>query len=101
MADISTEEEGLRADRLNFDYIGTTLIGYTKRSKALDKFQVLQALAGKCQHPVIAEGNFNTPELAAKAIQLGAHAVVVGSAITRPQLITRSFCSAVGAALNE
>ncbi|MDY3617940.1 N-acetylmannosamine-6-phosphate 2-epimerase [Agathobaculum sp.] len=99
MADISTKDEGLRADRMGFDYIGTTLIGYTKQSKTVDKFQVLQMLINQCKHPVIAEGNFSTPEQAAKAIHLGAHAVVVGSAITRPQVITRNFCTAVSAAL--
>ncbi|MCQ5130543.1 N-acetylmannosamine-6-phosphate 2-epimerase [Butyricicoccus faecihominis] len=100
MADISTAEEGLRADKLDFDYIGTTLIGYTTQSKGLDKFEVLRRLIAECRHPVIAEGNFNTPEQAAEAIRLGAHAVVVGSAITRPQLIARSFGDAVNAALN-
>lgn len=99
MADVSTAEEGLRADRLGFDYIGTTLVGYTAHSKGLDKFEVLRALIDSCRSPVIAEGNFSTPALAAKAIRMGAHAVVVGSAITRPQLITRSFCDAVTAAL--
>lgn len=99
MADISTAEEGLRADRFGFDYIGTTLVGYTAQSKDLDKFEVLRTLVRGCSHPVVAEGNFSTPEVAAKAIRTGAHAVVVGSAITRPQLITRSFFTAVDQAL--
>lgn len=95
MADISTVEEGLRADRLGFDFIGTTLIGYTDQSKNLDKFEVLEALIEQCKHPVIAEGNFNTPDVAAKAMDMGAYAVVVGSAITRPQCITRWFTDAI------
>ncbi|GLC78045.1 N-acetylmannosamine-6-phosphate 2-epimerase [Lacrimispora brassicae] len=95
MADISTEEEGLRADEMGFDFVGLTLLGYTPQSQGLDKFQVLQSLIAKCKHPVIAEGNFNTPEQAAKAIQLGAYAVVVGTAITRPQCITQRFAEAV------
>ena len=99
MADISTAEEGLRADRFGFDYIGTTLVGYTAQSKNLDKFEVLRTLVRGCSHPVVAEGNFSTPEIAAQAIRTGAHAVVVGSAITRPQLITRSFFTAVDQAL--
>lgn len=101
MADISTTEEGQRADLYGFDYIGTTLVGYTAHSKTADKFKVLHALAHSCYHPVIAEGNFSTPALAAKAIQTGAHAVVVGSAITRPQLIARGFADAVKAALRQ
>lgn len=95
MADISTEEEGLRADEIGFDFVGLTLLGYTPQSLGLDKFQVLQSLIAKCKHPVIAEGNFNTPEQAAKAIELGAYAVVVGTAITRPQCIARRFAEAV------
>jgi len=97
MADISTLEEGIRADCIGFDYIGTTLIGYTEQSKRLDKFEILKALIEKCQHPVIAEGNFNTPKEAASAKELGAYAVVVGSAITRPQYITKWFADAVNA----
>ena len=97
MADISTLEEGLRADRIGFDYIGTTLVGYTKQSKNVDKFVVLKELVAKCEHPVIAEGNFDVPKQAAKAIEMGAYAVVVGSAITRPQCITRKFFNAVNA----
>lgn len=90
-ADISTIEEGLRADELGFDYIGTTLVGYTDHSKEMNNFEVLKALVEKCKTKVIAEGNFDTPEKAKKAIEMGAHAVVVGSAITRPQLITKKF----------
>jgi len=90
-ADISTIEEGLRADELGFDYIGTTLVGYTDHSKEMNNFEVLKALVEKCKAKLIAEGNFDTPEKAKKAIEMGAHAVVVGSAITRPQLITKKF----------
>lgn len=95
MADISTLEEGIRADRMGIDYIGTTLIGYTEQSKNADKFDVLKKLIAMCQHPIIAEGNFNTPKEAAKAKEIGAYAVVVGSAITRPQIVTKWFADAV------
>lgn len=91
MADISTIEEGLRAGELGFHYVGTTLVGYTEQSKGLDNFEVLKALIEKCKGKIIAEGNFDTPEKARKALEYGAHAVVVGSAITRPQLITKKF----------
>lgn len=95
MADISTVEEGLRAAKLGFDYIGTTLVGYTKHSKAVNKFKVLETLINQSKAPVIAEGNFDTPEKAARAISMGAYAVVVGSAITRPQKIAKKFVDAV------
>ncbi len=96
MADISTYEEGIRADKLGFDYVGTTLVGYTEQSKGLEKFEVLEGLIKDCQNAkVIAEGNFNTPEQARKAIDMGAYCVVVGGAITRPQLITKTFTNAL------
>jgi len=97
MADVSTLEEGIRADRIGMDYIGTTLIGYTLQSQNLDRFSVLGGLLEKCRQPVIAEGNVNTPQEAARAMESGAYAVVVGSAITRPQCITRWFADAVNA----
>lgn len=96
MADISTYEEGIRAEKIGFHYIGTTLIGYTKHSKGIEKFEVLEKLIKDCKiAKVIAEGNFNTPEQARRAIDMGAYAVVVGSAITRPQLITKTFVDAL------
>ena len=95
MADISTAEEGLRADKMGFDFIGTTLVGYTEHSKGTDKYQVLEILIAQCKSFIIAEGNFNTPQDAAKAMKMGVHAVVVGSAITRPQVITRWFVEAI------
>lgn len=91
MADISTIEEGLRAGELGFHYVGTTLVGYTEHSKGMNNFEVLEALIKDCKAKVIAEGNFDTPEKARLSLEKGAHAVVVGSAITRPQLITKKF----------
>ncbi len=95
MADCSTIEEALHADELGFDFIGTTMVGYTPQSKN-DKieendFQILRTILTKVKHPVIAEGNINTPQKARRVIELGAFSVVVGSIITRPQLITKSF----------
>nr|WP_317359854.1 N-acetylmannosamine-6-phosphate 2-epimerase [uncultured Tyzzerella sp.] len=96
MADISTYEEGIRADKIGFQYVGTTLIGYTEQSKKIEKFEVLEKLIKDCKKAkVIAEGNFNTPEQAKRAIDMGAYSVVVGSAITRPQLITKTFADAL------
>lgn len=95
MADISTTEEGIRAEQLGFDYIGTTLVGYTEQSKGLNNFDVLKELISKCKTPIIAEGNFDTPEKSKLAMELGAYAVVVGGAITRPQLITKKFADEI------
>lgn len=99
MADCSTVEEALHADELGFDFIGTTMVGYTEQSKN-DKieendFEILRKILKQVKHRVIAEGNINTPEKAKHVIELGAFSVVVGSIITRPQLITKSFAEAL------
>lgn len=99
MADCSTVEEALFADSLGFDFIGTTMVGYTPQSEGqkieADDFSILREIVGKATHPVIAEGNIDTPQKAKRVIELGAFCVVVGSIITRPQLITRSFANAL------
>lgn len=95
MADCSTEEEAIFADELGFDFIGTTMVGYTKESEGLhiegNDFEILRNILSKVKHKVIAEGNINTPEKCRRVIELGAFSVVVGSIITRPQLITKEF----------
>ena len=95
MADCSTIEEALHADELGFDFIGTTLVGYTEQSKndqiEENDFLILREIIDKVSHKVIAEGNIDTPEKAKRVIELGAFSVVVGSSITRPQLITKKF----------
>ncbi|WP_297597324.1 N-acetylmannosamine-6-phosphate 2-epimerase [uncultured Cetobacterium sp.] len=98
MADISTVEEGLRAEELGFDYIGTTLVGYTEQSKGLNNFEVLKELIKKSKKPIIAEGNFDTPEKSRIAMEMGAYSVVVGGAITRPQLIAKKFTDEINKA---
>lgn len=91
MADISTVQEGLKAADYGFDYVGTTLVGYTAQSKELNNFDVLKELIEKSTVPVIAEGNFDTPEKARLAMEMGSYSVVVGGAITRPQQIAKKF----------
>lgn len=95
MADCSTVEEALHADELGFDFIGTTLVGYTEQSEndriEENDFEILRKILAGVKHKVIAEGNINTPEKARRVIELGDYSVVVGSIITRPQLITKTF----------
>ncbi len=99
MADCSTVEEMLHADELGFDFIGTTMVGYTEQSAHLrienNDFEIIREVLSKVKHPVIAEGNINTPEKCKRVIELGCYAVVVGSIITRPQLITKPFAEAL------
>lgn len=101
MADCSTLEEMLYADELGFDYIGTTLVGYTKQSKGMkieeEDFALFKEALKIIQHPIIAEGNIDTPEKVKRVLELGVYSVVVGSAITRPQLITKKFVEAIEA----
>lgn len=94
-ADVSTYEEGVRAIEMGADIVGPTLYGYTAQTKHIEHPD-LRAFARMCRDfqdkaYVIMEGHLYTPEDAMKCIFLGAHAVVVGSAITRPHLITKRF----------
>ncbi|MCF0107277.1 MAG: N-acetylmannosamine-6-phosphate 2-epimerase [Holdemanella sp.] len=99
MADCATLEEMLHADEIGFDYIGTTLVGYTEQSKGLkietNDFEIIRELLAKAKHPVIAEGNIDTPEKVRRVLDLGCYSCVVGSIITRPQLITKRFVDAI------
>ena len=93
MADISTYEEALMAADVGVDCISTTLSGYTEWSPQQEApdFDLVNRLSNRLSIPVIAEGRINTPELLEEAFAVGAFAVVVGSAITRPQWITSNF----------
>ena len=99
MADCSTVEEAVYADKMGFDFIGTTLVGYTDSSKEdkieANDFQIIREILKQVKHPVIAEGNIDQPEKARRVIELGCNCVVVGGAITRPQLITKKFSEAL------
>lgn len=96
MADIATFEEGLTCEKLGVDIVSTTLSGYTAETKTSSDepdFELLEKLVKNTKLPVILEGRIWEPHQVKKAFELGAHAVVIGSAITRPQLITKRFIS--------
>lgn len=99
MADTDTLVNVRAADALGFDLIGTTMHGYTDASKganiADDDFAYLKQVLSATDRPVIAEGKIDTPEKLRRCIDLGAHAVVVGGAITRPLEIAGRFLAAV------
>ena len=94
MADIATYEEGIFCVKLGADIISTTLSGYTKESYTNSEkpdFNLLKNLVENINTPVILEGRIWEPNEVKQAFNIGAHSVVIGSAITRPQLITKRF----------
>ena len=95
MADCATLADARDAVSAGADIAGSTLSGYTGGPvPAEPDLALVRALSG-LGVPVFAEGRYNTPPLAAAAIRAGADAVVVGSAITRPEYITGWFAQAV------
>ncbi len=108
MADCSTFDEVKLAVVLGFDIISSTLVGYTKHSKGLDvsadDYKLLKEMI-KYVHDhekfFIAEGNIDTEDKIKNAVKLKADSIVVGSMITRPQLITKRFVSYVQDAKGE
>ena len=96
MADISTLAEAQNAYALGADIVGTTLAGYTPASRPLHTpdWELMDELR-EAGLPFIAEGRLNSPAEAAQAMSHGAFAVVVGSAITRPDVVTGWFTDAL------
>jgi N-acylglucosamine-6-phosphate 2-epimerase len=113
MADVATLAEGLEAAAY-CDLVATTLaradpevrhavraappaeqtrlwLADSLEPPALD---LVRRLTAACGRPVVAEGRFWTPEQVREAFAAGAHAVVVGTAITRPNVITARFVAA-------
>ena len=93
MADCSNIKDANIAMSCGADIISTTLSGYTetKTTPLKPDFKLLKSLFKNFNVPIIAEGRFNTPTYFKKALDMGAHAVVVGTALNRIELITKSF----------
>ena len=94
-ADVSNYAEAKRAVEMGADIVAPTLYGYTEETKHIDQPD-LREFARMCRDfkddvYMMMEGHLYTPEDAIKCLYLGAHAVVVGSAITRPHLIAKRF----------
>lgn len=96
MADVSTLEEAIYAESLGVDCVSTTLSGYTSYSPQISgpDFDLVDQATRKLQIPIFAEGRVNDPSQVERMLHLGAHCVVVGGAITRPQSITQRFTAA-------
>ncbi len=99
-ADVATMDEAIAAVEYGAAMAGPTLSGYTENSPKLagPDFDLLARMIAALPIPVIAEGRIHTPQQARRALGMGAWAVVVGSAITRPRSITARFVSAIEAA---
>lgn len=97
MADCSDYEEGMNAARIGFDFIGTTMSGYTEYTKGtmLPNYPMMKRLVQESGKMVIAEGGIWSPEQLRAALQTGVYAAVVGSAITRPFEITKRYVAAI------
>ena len=97
MADCSCTEEGLHAAEIGFDLIGTTMASYTPYTKgtSIPDFNMMKTLVEKSGKPVIAEGGIWSPAELKQALDTGALAAVVGTAITRPREITRRYVEAI------
>ncbi|HIK36436.1 MAG: N-acetylmannosamine-6-phosphate 2-epimerase [Geminocystis sp.] len=97
MADIDTIENAISAQQLGADFIGTTLYGYTEKTRGLipPNFEFIAELVKTVDKPVICEGGIKTPTEAKKALQLGCFCVVVGTAITGVDLLTQQFVKAI------
>lgn len=103
MADIATYEEGVAAARAGADLVATTLSGYTTYTPFTKEpdYKLVGDLYASVNVPIIAEGRFVSPEDVARGIKAGAHAVVVGKAITNIQFSTDRFIKEAAELLRE
>lgn len=96
MADVSMLEEGIASAGIGADLVATTLYGYTAATRGRDgpAFALLEKLVANLTLPVILEGRVRTPRDVRRAFEMGAHAVVVGTAITGVEALARAFVDA-------
>jgi N-acylglucosamine-6-phosphate 2-epimerase len=98
LADVDSFEAGVAARAAGAAAVATTLSGYMDGGPAPAEpdLELVAALAAELDCPVLAEGRYATPEQARAALDAGAFAVVVGTAITDPLALTRAFAAACG-----
>ncbi|MFR0638444.1 N-acetylmannosamine-6-phosphate 2-epimerase [Arthrobacter sp. LS16] len=98
MADCGSLGDALAAAEAGADLIGTTLAGYTgerAKTEGPDLELISQIAGAGLDRPLVAEGRIHTPAQARAAVDAGAFAVVVGTAITHPATITSWFGDAL------
>jgi N-acylglucosamine-6-phosphate 2-epimerase len=99
LADVASLEDALAAQAANADAVATTLYGYTAETaqyRAVN-WELVQQLIEKMRIPLIVEGHISEPAEVRRALDMGAYAVVVGAAITRPESIAARFVKAIQA----
>lgn len=103
MAEVSTIEEAYKASKCDIDLLSTTLSGFTEYSKPIESvdLELIRNIRKMCDIPVIAEGKVNDLNDAVNALKCGAHAVVIGTSITRPEVITERIVSGIKRWENE
>ena len=104
LADIATFAEAIACEAAGANAISTTLNGYTPDTQYCHSgpnYDLLKDCVDGLNVPVFAEGRYNTPNEAAKAMSLGAYAVITGTAITRPRVITQWFVQEINKILNN
>ncbi len=97
MADVDTIENAIAAAAAGADLVATTLYGYTEQTRHLSPpgYSLITEMVAQLKVPAICEGGIASPTMAKKALELGAHAVVVGTAITGIDLLTQTFQAAM------
>jgi N-acylglucosamine-6-phosphate 2-epimerase len=100
MADVGNEEQGLQALEDGADLVATTFSASPPYGRPEDGpgLPILRALARVTDRPLVVEGQVWTVENVRDCFAAGAYAVVIGSAITAPDLITRRFVGAIPSA---
>jgi N-acylglucosamine-6-phosphate 2-epimerase len=97
MADVDSLEAGVAAREAGADLVATTLSGYTRNGVPADPdVELVARLVAAVDCPVIAEGRYWSADQVQAAFEAGAHAVVIGAAITNPMAITRRFVAVAG-----
>jgi len=99
LADIASLDDAISAQEAGADAVATTLYGFTPETAEFRavNWDMVERMVRELSVPVIVEGHISQPEEVKRALDLGAYAVVVGSAITRPESITARFVKALHA----
>ena len=101
MADCATFDEARAMAESGCDFVATTMSGYTGPDTPADPDLAFVERCAAAGYRTVAEGRYNSPERAAMALRAGAHAVTVGSAITRIEHIAGWFATALDEAARE